>query len=111
MSEQQAWEDVLAQVEADVQRSALLLVPDSVALTRGRTRTERGGVGEPEPLALPDPAHLPPLPAALRERVTQLYDEIDRVSWGIRTALAQAEAAQRLTAPTPRGSAFIDRRA
>jgi hypothetical protein len=60
---------------------------------------------------LPDAAQLPPLPADMRERVTRLYDEIDRVSSGIREALAQTAAAQRLTGPTGPGSAFIDRRA
>jgi hypothetical protein len=112
MSDQPAWEDVLAWVEADVRRSALLLVPDGTALSAGRPRDARGGVGEPPPLALPDLSELPPVPAAMHERLTRLYDEIDRVSSGIRTALSQAPAAQRLNAaPPPPTSRFIDRHA
>jgi hypothetical protein len=111
MSAQQDWEDVLAGVESDVRRSALLLVPDGVALAAGRARSDRGAVGEPEPLVLPDPSTLPPVPASMRARITELYDEIDRVSSGLRTALSQTAAAQRLSAPAEPRSAFIDRRA
>jgi hypothetical protein len=112
MSDRQAWEDVLSAVEADVRRSALLLVPDGTALAAGRSRSARGALDEPQPITLPDLSQLPPVPPEMREQLTQLYDEIERVSSGIRSALSQAAAAQRLSAPqTPRTSRFIDRRA
>lgn len=114
MSEQEAWEDVLGRVEADVRRAALLLVPDGTALAAGAARSQPSRLDEPQPLTLPDPAQLPPVPAEMRERLVGLYDEIERVSSGIRAALAQGAAAQRLSAalpPVPPGSRFLDRRA
>jgi hypothetical protein len=104
------WEDVLASVEAEIQRCAVVLTPDFTLAPAARTRDLRRSLSEPEPLVLPDPEDLPPVPPEIRARLRQLYDEIDRLAAAVRLAMQQMRTAQRLVPDPPTASVFVDRR-
>jgi hypothetical protein len=104
------WEDVLASVEAEIQRCAVVLTPDFTLAPAARNRDLRRSLSEYEPLVLPDPEDLPPVPPEIRERLRLLYDEIDRVAAAVRLAMQQMRTAARLVPDSPSASVFVDRR-
>jgi hypothetical protein len=96
------WEEVLAAVEADAERTAALLTA-SVAPP------------SPEPLVLPPLAAMPPVPEQLRERIVRLRARIDELQGELAAALAEWRARDwpgpvRPPVPAPAAPRFVDRR-
>jgi hypothetical protein len=101
------WEEVLANVEAEVERAETLLEdesPDYFALA-----------GTVPPFVLPSLRTMPPVPAGLEARIRALRDRVEEVQGLLSTALSAGTApvrvgprmAPHLIASAPR---FVDRR-
>jgi hypothetical protein len=113
----EAWEAVLAAVEADVCRTEAIFHPAASASTTALTPAETM-LPLPEPPPLPSLGQMPPVPPELLERITELKSRIDELRSELETCLAAArqQSDAFVMRPPVRSLAtetahFVDRRA
>lgn len=120
----EAWERVLAAVEADTARAAALLEPDPADLAQPDPASSAHDTSipatwrlpsSPDPtlVALPDPKDMPPIPEELRERIERLRDRIESLQKDLARALAEAArtAPRAVRIPTHQPApGYVDRR-
>lgn len=119
MDSKQAWERVLAAVEADARRAEALLQPGATVEPEPAPAAEAFGVPgnwllpSLAPSALPRLEEMPPVPPELRERIEALRDQIEGLQAELATTLSEWRQPQRMVlagAAPSEPPVYVDRR-